>query len=356
MRPILRGTRSSLSARRIISLSAFFRTRLRGPRARKVCATCSTCVRSTVRPGQCALSSELWSDSRSWADLLGSSNLRARQVGRKFDSNHIFVARCFEGGDVRLGNRSPELLEERSDGDGVAGSLIVGAAAGAFCNLRQVALPAEAGGFATNARVAVVDRVDGDACALGVGDSRINVGAVLVQGADAPVIRVNAVGEHHDEAGLGGLDRVLPLGRSRPVLGEIGEAEVRARAGARGAHRDTEVFGCTGIVSGEFLGGHDAAVFHVADEDFGPLRKGRDEVANVVELATYASAETVVDEEGYLGSGGRDGGKARERSRPVVDLNDDVLRSWGLGGFGIQSNEGLSTGGAFLSWEKCCSE
>ena len=97
-------------------------------------------------------------------------------------------------------------VRKGDEGDGAAGSLEVGAAAGAFGDLGEVALSAEAGGVAAEAGVAVVDGVDGNAGALGVLTAVADVGAVLIGHAGAAVVGIDAVGDHDDEAGLvGGL-------------------------------------------------------------------------------------------------------------------------------------------------------
>ena len=80
--------------------------------------------------------------------------------------------------------------------------------------------------------------------------------------------------------------------------------------------------------------GDDAAVLHVADEDLDSGRKICDEAAKIVELTTDTGAEAIVDEDGDLGSAGRDRGDAGERSWLVVDFEGNVVcgeSGWGLG-------------------------
>ena len=127
--------------------------------------------------------------------------------------------------------------------------------------------------------IGVVDGVDGDARALSVGDGRGDVGAVLIGDVGAAVVRIDAVGDHEDDAGLVRWLRLrtsLILGVGGPVLDEVREGEVRAGAGASQTHGQMQGFsngGTIGCETSDVSGGDDAAILHVADEDLGPLRQ-----------------------------------------------------------------------------------
>ena len=202
-----------------------------------------------------------------------------------------------EGGDVGFGDGAGELGEVRGEVDGVEGAFVVGCAAGGVGDLAEVALAAEVGGTAADSCVAIVDGGDADAGALGVADGGCDVGAVLVEGADAAVVGVDSVGEHHDEAGFmqsggRGAQRAegfgvgIRFGRvAGPVLDELGEAEVGAGADASGSERYMDVAGGGGVVGGEGLSDADGAVFHVADEDFSSGGQGGDEGLHVFEVS-----------------------------------------------------------------------
>ncbi len=193
-------------------------------------------------------------------------------------------------------------------------------------------MPAEAAAAWAKAGVGVVDGVDRDAGALGIGDGGVDVGAVLIGDAGAAVVRVDTVGDHEDDARLvhetPRLQAGLAFSAGGPVLDEVGEAEVGAGAGTSQAHRDAQALGGGGTIcreAGNVASWGHSAVLHVADEDLGPRGQAGDEGLEVIELAADAGAETVVDEQGHLGPVGRDRGKVDERREAVVDLDGEVF-------------------------------
>ena len=148
---------------------------------------------------------------------------------------------------------------------------------------------------------------------------------------------------------------VLPAGLifsvGGPVLDEVGEAEVRAGAGAWQTQGQTQALCGSGTVRGEaghVVGRDDAAVLHEADEDFCALGQAGDEGAEVIELAADAGAKAVVDEEGDLGAVGRDLGEVEEVGVAVVDLEGDVFRGGGDGRLGVEGYKCLGGSGALL--------
>ena len=129
--------------------------------------------------------------------------------------------------------------------------------------------------------------------------------------------------------GLGLLDGEA-FGVGGPVLYEVGEAEVGAGAGAGDSDGKAKAScgsGAVGGESGELGAWDDAAVLHVADEDFGSVGESGDEGAQGVEFAANAGAEAVVDEEGDLGAVGRDGGEVEELGETIVHFDGDVFCS-----------------------------
>src|SRR5882757_8999880 len=138
----------------------------------------------------------------SGADFLRGVDFGLGQRGGGFEGTRLLVAFDGEGGNVGFGERVLELLEERNEGDGTAGALVVGLAAGSLRDLQEIALAAEAAATAAEACVVVVDGVDRNAGALGVGYGCGDVGAVLIGDAGAAVVWVDAVGDHEDDAGF----------------------------------------------------------------------------------------------------------------------------------------------------------
>ena len=111
--------------------------------------------------------------------------------------------------------------------------------------------------------------------------------------------------------------------------------------------------GCEAV---EIAGRDDAAVGHVADEDLSTLREAGHESAEVVELASDAGAEAVVDEEGNLGLVGGNGSEGGDGGVAVVDFEGDVGGCEGDWAFGAVGDEGLSRCWCFLGLGRACGE
>src|SRR5438874_7127378 len=122
----------------------------------------------------------LLQDDGSGTDLLRGVHFGFGKVSGGLEGDHLLVGVYGEGRDLGCGNGVLELFEERGQGDGVAGALVVGLAAGSLRDLKEIALAAEAAASAVEACVAVVDGVDGYAGALRVSNGGGDVGTVLV--------------------------------------------------------------------------------------------------------------------------------------------------------------------------------
>src|SRR5579862_8232025 len=135
-------------------------------------------------------------------NLIGDVDFGFGEGGRGLERDHLFVALDRGGSEVALGDGVLELLEERSERDGVASALIVGCASGFLGYLLKIALAAEAAASSAKAGIVVVDGVDGYAGTLRIGDGSGDVGTVLIGNAGAAVVGIDTIGDHENEAGF----------------------------------------------------------------------------------------------------------------------------------------------------------
>jgi hypothetical protein len=219
--------------------------------------------------------------------------------GLPSDIDHIFAAGSGKCGDVGFRYRVLEAFEKRVDRDWITCSLIVGCSAGSISDLHEIALAAEASALSAKTCVGVVDRIDGYPGSLSIFDGCCDVGAVLIHQAGAAVIRVDAIGNHEDEArfagGRGGLLQVdLCLLIGWPFLNEVGEAEVWAGADSCCSLWNAKRLRCCGVVGGEVLGRDDAAVLHVADENFSAGAEVLDKAMSMATCAPVAGTTAML--------------------------------------------------------------